>query len=415
MHIICPNCGLKTPVETGGLSVETRLTCTRCKVEFEIKFTDEPHSGLAGARPAAAAASTEIALFQSTEIALFQEAAEPAEAETGDVLGLGALPPPPPAESSETAVAFEQWQSIIDVGGQDGPVIKEASALEANSSEASASAAETLTGADETFSDAVSDADGEIGNLEDSSDTRPRPTFAFERAPALAAQRFDRYSVGVRLLQVSPIWLLVSGLSFISFVVLCNWFFVPANLAQADTVRPAARGNQATNQSANQSAELTPAPAQPAHETEAAQPAAEQPAQTAAQPATEATPEATPAPASSPTPAPTQSPAPAATAETAYVAVAAARENAAESNDGRQGKFTVQIGSYNAASEAEARASSLKSAGVEARVAQVEIPKRGTWYRVQAGRFTSREDAERHGRQLREKGLAASYLTAELQ
>jgi cell division protein FtsN len=237
-----------------------------------------------------------------------------------------------------------------------------------------------------------------------------RPAHVFEREPARAVQHFDKYNVGVRLMQASPMWLLLAGLSFISFVVLCNWFFVPANLAQADPSRTAARGNQATNLSAGQSI----AHAQPAtdadDEREDAQPAT-RPAEPVETKAEQPSPE--PAPTSTPVPATPQPAAPA--PEVTSAPAESARAKSEEKSSAPGGKFTLQVGSYNVAAEAEARASSLKASGVEARVAEVEIPKRGTWYRVQAGRFASREEAERGGRQLREKGLAASYLTASLQ
>lgn len=397
MHIICPNCGLKSPVETGGLTVETRLVCTRCEVEFEIRFTDEP---------GAEASSTEIALFESfaetleeklgtqpappSEAAMLSEAATPSEvvtpseADSCDVLGLETLPLPPAAEE-------ETWE-------QEGLVLEQSQPLVLDQQPQSAA------------DDQSADAQQEDEDDEGVSGAYPLPNFT--REPVHAAQRFDKYNVGVRLMQASPMWLLVTGLSFISFIVLCNWFFVPANLAQADPSRPAARGNHATNMSAGH----TVAPSQPtneiadAREEDDARPAtrpAEPSARTAEQMSVES------APASSPTPAPTQTPAPAAV--TTSAPADAAREKSAGSSPAPDGKFTLQVGSYNVAAEAEARASSLKAAGVEARVAQVEIPKRGTWFRVQAGRFASREEAERGGRQLREKGLAASYLTAALQ
>ncbi len=367
MHIICPNCGLKSPVEAGGLAVETRLVCTRCEVEVDITFTDEP---------GAEAATTEIALFESFAETLEEKLGLPApilcEPEPGDVLGLGLLPTPPETEGMwETEnLVLEEAQPLV-LEPQPRPEI-----------------------IDSLVSTQFEDEDVEEA-------AAARPAHDFERAPARAAQSFDKYNVGVRLMQASPVWLLVSGLSFISFIVLCNWFFVPNYLAQAETQRPAARGNHATNLSAEQSVAL---PARPAAEVADAvedSPAATQTVEPSVQTIEQPTPE--PAPASTPLPAKAQTVAPAAEPAPAPAA-----------NPAPEGKFTLQVGSYNVAAEAQARASSLRAAGVEARVAQVEIPKRGTWYRVQAGRFASREEAERNGRQLREKNLAASYLTAAL-
>ncbi|MCA1615299.1 MAG: SPOR domain-containing protein [Acidobacteria bacterium] len=364
---------MKSSVETGGLSLETRLVCTSCAVEFEIKFTDEP---------VAEVNTTEIALFEAfaetLEEKLGPQPATPGEADACDVLGLASLPAPSPVEA-----AWEQGLVLEEAG----PVVIE------RRPEPPADGGRLMS------------AHREDEEVEEVSEARP--AHVFEREPARAVQNFDKYNVGVRLMQASPVWLLLAGLSFISFVVLCNWFFVPANLAQADPSRMVARGNQATNLSVGQSVGHAQPAADEADEREDTRPATRpaEPVETKAeQPSPEPAPTSTPAPAT-PQPAAEVTPAPA----------ESARVKSEELSSAPDGKFTLQVGSYNVAAEAEARASSLKAAGVEARVAQVEIPKRGTWYRVQAGRFASREEAERGGRQLREKGLAASYLTASLQ
>jgi cell division protein FtsN len=77
------------------------------------------------------------------------------------------------------------------------------------------------------------------------------------------------------------------------------------------------------------------------------------------------------------------------------------------------GRFTVQVGSYNQPGQAEARASAVRAAGFEARVAAVEILKKGTWYRVQAGRFQTREQAALYEKSLRAAGAAETTFVAE--
>ncbi|MDQ3805402.1 MAG: SPOR domain-containing protein, partial [Acidobacteriota bacterium] len=78
------------------------------------------------------------------------------------------------------------------------------------------------------------------------------------------------------------------------------------------------------------------------------------------------------------------------------------------------GNFTVQVGSYNDPSEANQRVSQLRAAGFEARAVEVELPKRGTWYRVQAGRFETREEATQAGAQMRARGAAAEAIVTEV-
>jgi cell division protein FtsN len=77
------------------------------------------------------------------------------------------------------------------------------------------------------------------------------------------------------------------------------------------------------------------------------------------------------------------------------------------------GSLTVQVGSYNVIEQANERVARLQAAGFSARVATIELPKRGTWYRVQAGRFSNREEAARYGNELKSKGAADSFIIAD--
>jgi cell division septation protein DedD len=76
---------------------------------------------------------------------------------------------------------------------------------------------------------------------------------------------------------------------------------------------------------------------------------------------------------------------------------------------------TIQVASYNKISEANAHAERLKAAGIQARVVRAEVPNRGTWYRVQAGFFTSEEEAMRYGAQLRARGMVHDFLVTRFQ
>lgn len=85
---------------------------------------------------------------------------------------------------------------------------------------------------------------------------------------------------------------------------------------------------------------------------------------------------------------------------------------AAHASDG--GRFTIQVGSYNLAPEADDRAASLRGAGFDARVSSAVLPGKGTWYRVHSGRFASREEALRYERQLKGSGAVASTFVTEI-
>jgi cell division septation protein DedD len=78
------------------------------------------------------------------------------------------------------------------------------------------------------------------------------------------------------------------------------------------------------------------------------------------------------------------------------------------------GKFTLQVGSYNLAPEADDRAASLRAAGFDARVSSVVLPGKGTWYRVQSGRFGARDEALRYEKQLKASGAVAEAFVAEI-
>lgn len=43
-----------------------------------------------------------------------------------------------------------------------------------------------------------------------------------------------------------------------------------------------------------------------------------------------------------------------------------------------------------------------------------ELPNRGTWYRVQAGSFQTRDEAGKAGSQLRAKGAASTVMVVEI-
>jgi cell division septation protein DedD len=80
-----------------------------------------------------------------------------------------------------------------------------------------------------------------------------------------------------------------------------------------------------------------------------------------------------------------------------------------------EGSLTVQVGSYPDLGRANDRVAKLKAAGVEARVVKAQVPGKGTWYRVHAGRFTSQADADRYRQELRAKGAAKDSLVAGYQ
>lgn len=79
------------------------------------------------------------------------------------------------------------------------------------------------------------------------------------------------------------------------------------------------------------------------------------------------------------------------------------------------GSLTIQLGAYKSSGEAQQRVAKLKSAGVEGRVVKAEVPGKGTWYRVQSGRFTNEAEASKHAGELRAKGVAQDFIVTGYQ
>jgi cell division septation protein DedD len=75
-----------------------------------------------------------------------------------------------------------------------------------------------------------------------------------------------------------------------------------------------------------------------------------------------------------------------------------------------RGNITIQAGSYNDQAQANDRVAKLKAANETARIVPVNLPGKGMWYRVQIGRFASREQAASYANQLRAKNLVQEFL-----
>ncbi|MFL6286447.1 MAG: SPOR domain-containing protein [Pyrinomonadaceae bacterium] len=190
----------------------------------------------------------------------------------------------------------------------------------------------------------------------------------------------DFYAVGVRLIKMSPVWLLTATGGFALLLLVLSW------------IRPAGGEANAASIPNDAKAVVVQYPEAPAkveragvvpetHEAEPVQAANATPSTPAAAPAVEHK-------------------------EPASVVTS--------SNDAG-GKFTVQVASFSVESQANERISSLRAAGFDARSTAVEIQGRGKWYRVHVGRFGAREEASKVAAQLREKGAAAGSMVVAIQ
>jgi cell division septation protein DedD len=213
-----------------------------------------------------------------------------------------------------------------------------------------------------------------------------------ESKPAAhAAPAPDFYAVGVRLIKMSPVWLLTVTGGFALLILLLSWLRPGVGEADAAPIP-------------NDAKSVAVQPRQPAPA-----PTAETPAVPAKEEHAEVAPKAqTVEPASVASAKPSES-------EVKPVEPKKEPAPVVTHADEAGAKFTVQVGSFNAASQANERVSSLRAAGFDARATAVEIPGRGTWHRVQVGRFREREEAAKVAARLREKASAAGALVVAMQ
>ncbi|HJR06509.1 MAG TPA: SPOR domain-containing protein [Pyrinomonadaceae bacterium] len=379
MRIVCPKCELKGQVDVIPTGAKTRIACVRCATTFDAVFVDGEIHAL------------------SPQTAPVEAALESAGNDVS-AAGAGVESTQETFQESQTdgAPQLEAQPALADDFSTSSPNLMLKESLETSS----ASAQET--------SQEFAWRSGEMLLPEMHADGKPKVDAA-ESVKSNGAGKISRppttdaYGLGVRLMRVSPVWLLLAGLSFISFIVFCNWLIKPSEQTGDAASMLAAANSHATNQ--------TPGRANISNST-AQSPANTQPTQTQ----TESGAAFIPAQAKE-TPAPQTAP----VAETVKAKLPVEEKAAtpaspsSPSGEAKEGKVTIQIGSYNEASQAEERVASLKSAGYEARSVAVEIPKRGTWYRVQSGHFVNRDEAERYGKQLRDKGVVSSYITTDVQ
>jgi cell division protein FtsN len=230
-------------------------------------------------------------------------------------------------------------------------------------------------------------------------------------APGPSAPDYEGYRAWVR---IAPLLLLLGALAFFSLYYLGNRMgeggqdtaqntaTSPAPQPDTQTVAPAATSPQSVESAPPATA--PPATAQPSESSVVG-------ASAETQKPDEKSKVETVKMESPPVAAPASSSAPA----TASPVVAAPSASQSPATDQAVGNFTVQVGSYNDAAQAEERAGRLRSSGIEARVVRADIPRRGTWYRVQAGRFASQQEASRFATEIKGKGATDDFIITAVQ
>ena len=385
MRVVCPKCDLKGQVDAAPTGAKTRIACVRCATTFDAVFVNGEIQALLPQATHAEATIESVGSEVRTESDV---------SASGDEFAFMAETP-----------REERFDASLQV--EASPV------MEDNLSTSSISSTDlTMEAAVETVEDAPEkiypeptpqSAETRVQETADGVQASPvAESLKSDGAGKVGHAPSDVYGMGVRLMRVSPVWLLLAGLSFISFIVLCNWLIKPTGQPGESLI--AAANNHATNQSVNR-VNVPASTAQSPVNSQVGQRVSESGVAFIAAEAKEAMPTVAAPSVETPGARPAE-------VETKPATPPASSKRADEA---KEGKVTIQIGSYNAATEAEARVANLKSAGFEARSVAVEIPKRGTWYRVQSGRFVSRVEAERYGKQLRDKGVVSSFITTDVQ
>ncbi len=349
MDLMCPHCHMNNRAAIDGAAEAARFVCAGCGSQFEAMLVE-------GAL---------VPVLPREGNAPF---GQPPADDFFDILSIPREPlaEPPAAQSQVLEDVFVSAEDF-GFGAEKAPHAPAATAA-VDPFHVTEPAAEQAASPDAAVAD-------------DEPEVMPAPA-----APAVAAPppppAYDKYAVGMRVLRISPMWLLLSSVGFFAILLTMSWLSKPVvPVGEAVAQMP----NQATS----------PAP-------QAAAVAQVEQAKATAEKALPRKPQASAAP-SAETAAPSAEAAPAPQAQSAEGVSPA---------EGR-GNYTVQVGSFSNPSEANEHVSRLRGAGFEARAVAVELPKRGTWYRVQAGRFETRDEAAKAGAQLRSKGLAAAALVAE--
>ena len=342
MQLICPRCHTNNRFGAERPAAPARFVCVGCREEFEAVVGDgvlrtvlpQDERGLAPFGSSAPEPDEDF--FDILSIPQEPYAVPVAEAAPAQVLEDVFAVEPEAAESSQAPAPVEAAAEF------DPPHVTESSAEPAASSPAQSVQAKAAPAAE--VAAAGASASGRV----------PPP-------PSV-----DKYAVGMRVLRVSPAWLLLSSLGFFAVLLTLSWMSRPVGpVGEAVAAVGVKMPNQATN------------------------------------PALKAAPVAAPAAPEKPAPEAAKAPAP--------------QPEAPRSSEGAGGgNFTVQVGSFNNPSEANQRVSQLRAAGFESRSVAVELPGRGTWFRVQVGRYATREEAAKAGAQMRVEGAAAAVMVTEV-
>jgi cell division protein FtsN len=398
MRITCPQCQFQGLIDTGPLAFDTRVVCVQCGTTFEAllvggeiktKLPVDAHEILP-LQPIMPVADPEV-----SEPVSEPESETVSEAE--DVLVL----PQTSAPSEHLGEPAPVHEDVLSVELADAWAVAQGKLAARDESE---------NGFDDSLpvvSDSREDASADEELSSETAACGDKQDFASTQPQVEASVDVEKHGLGMRLMRISPLWLLVCGTTFVSVIILCNQLVKPAEPEQRAAASYSVPDNRASNQSLTTPSVPTSNKAGATSVQDSSQVAAAAPVELkneakAVEPSVEAPKQSEPLPAA---------------AEPKIVPAVETKSeppvSLPQSQDNGSGGFTIQVGSYNVIEQANERVSGMRAAGLDARVVAVELPKRGTWYRVQSGRFSSREEAQRYGNEARDKRAVDNFIIAD--
>jgi cell division protein FtsN len=387
MRITCPKCQFQGLIDTGPLAFDTRVVCVQCGTTFEALLVG---GEIKTTLPSAAHENLPLQPIQSAPALQVCETVT----EAVDVLVL----PQTAGDGEQIGEPAPVLEDVLSVEPADVRAAVQENLPACEAEDGLRDGAALLADGNDSSSD--EEASGEMTASGD------RKGYALNPPQAETSVDFEKHGLGMRLMRVSPLWLMVCGMTFVSVIVLCNQLAKPAEQEQRVAATYTAPDNKASNQSFAQPSVPTSNKAAATSVQDSSQMAAPAPVELkneakAVEQSVEAKNQSEPQPVAEPKIVP---------------AVAAKSEPSApapQSRENSAGGFTIQVGSYNVIEQANERVASMRAAGFDARVIAVELPKRGTWYRVQAGRFSSREEAQRYGSEVKAKRAVDNFIVTE--
>lgn len=398
MRITCPKCQFKGLIDTAPLAFETQVACVRCGTTFDALLIEGEIQTILLPNeeeiPSAQETAPEAAA-QVMQHGLDAEQVVQHGLEAEDVLAL----PQTPEQSDQSWERTPLFEDVLVVSPADTWTVEQENALAHQFEERAEEPAAVV----EDFANQPLD-ESQFPEMGGSGD---ETSFNFGQTLEVPPASSEKHNTGMRFMRISPLWLLVCGMTFISVIVLSNQFAKPAEQEQRVAASYAAPGNKATNQAlAEPPVPVSTNPAAASHDV--SQVAAPAPVELKNEKEASAEKVET---EDEDEPEAARAPQVAAVVETKSERVVPASQSEGE----KAGGLTIQIGSYNVIEQANERLAGLRAAGFDARVVAVELPKRGTWYRVHAGRFNNREEAARYGNELKAKGAADNFIVTDAQ